>query len=114
MYREDNVFAKILRSEIPCKKVYEDESILAFHDAYPVAPVHVLVIPKHKYTDYNNFIGQSSPETIANFFSKIKHITEILNLTSYRLVTNKGSESGQSVFHFHAHIISGKKITTLA
>jgi histidine triad (HIT) family protein len=113
MYDENNVFAKILRGELGCRKVYEDDQVLAFHDAFPEAPVHVLVITKCQSRDYSDFVSNSSAEKIGNFFSKIEHVIKLLNLKSYRLITNNGGESGQSVFHFHVHILAGKKISNL-
>jgi hypothetical protein len=113
MYNKDNIFAKILKDEIASQKIYEDENVLAFHDKYPQASVHAIVIPKGEYVDYSDFIQKSSAENIADFFSKIAHIVRLLNLESYRLITNKGDQSGQSVFHFHVHIIGGQKITDL-
>lgn len=112
-YSKDNVFAKIIRGELPCNKVYEDDDILAFHDAYPQAKVHVLVIPKHSYIDYSDFLQKASKEYVATFFAKLQHVIELLKLDSYRLISNKGEVSGQSVFHFHLHILSGQKIDKL-
>ena len=113
MYDSNNIFARILTGQVKCNKVYEDEDVLAFHDAFPKAPVHVLVIPKKNYTDYNDFIQNASSEYIAAFFSKIYHITQLLGLDSFRLLNNKGSRSGQSVFHFHVHILGGKTMNEL-
>lgn len=116
MYDKDNVFAKIIAGSISAKKVYEDDKILAIHDINPVAPVHILVIPKEEYKDFNDFITHASKEDITLYFSKIIDITKELGLeeNGYRLVINKGSQSGQTVFHFHTHIIGGRTISGLA
>ena len=96
-YNKDNPFAKILRSEADADKVFEDDQILAFKDIYPVAPIHVLVIPKKP--------------VVNDFFRKIQIIIKKLNINNdCRIITNTGPKSGQTVFHFHVHIISGKKI----
>lgn len=113
-YDKDNVFAKIIRKEIPSTIIYEDNQILAFKDAYPVAPIHILVIPKGEYIDFEDFTQKASNDDIINFFKKVNEIAENLNLNEgYRIISNIGQKSGQSVFHFHIHIISGKVITGL-
>ena len=116
MYNKDNIFAKIIKGQLPAKKVYEDDKILALHDIHPVAPTHILVLPKGEYIDFTDFIMKASSEDVQHYFNKIAEIIKELGLeeNSYRLVTNKGSQSGQSVFHFHTHIISGRRLTELA
>lgn len=108
-YDDTNVFAKILRGELPCDKVYEDDNLLAFHDVKPVTPVHVLVIPKGKYVSFDDFA--CSDYDLSEFFRTVRKIAHILGLhTGYRLVTNHGRSAGQEVFHFHVHIMGyGKK-----
>lgn len=113
MYDSNNAFAKIIKGEIDAKKIYEDQNVIAFYDLYPVAPVHALVIPKKQYKDYKDFVKKAPKEEIADFFTKVDHVASILKLESYRLITNYGSHSGQSVFHFHVHIIGGTQITSL-
>ncbi len=114
MYNQNNIFAKIIRGEIPADKVYEDENILAFNDIAPVAPTHVIVIPKGEYQDFADFINKSESEEIQNFFQKVADIADKLGVAGeYRLVTNIGSRAGQSVFHFHMHIIGGVKLEGL-
>ncbi|WP_253307560.1 MULTISPECIES: histidine triad nucleotide-binding protein [unclassified Rickettsia] len=115
MYDEKNIFAKIINKDIPAKIIYEDEKLLAFKDINPVAPVHLIVIPKQEYIDYDDFIAKASSEEIKYFFAKISDIAKEagLNESGYRLVTNKGENVGQSIFHFHFHIIGGKKISGL-
>ncbi len=111
MYDKNNVFAKIIRGEIPSKKVYEDDLILAFYDAFPAAPIHVLVVPKGEYVDYSDFIKKAPVIDIAHYFTKISDIASGLGLNDhgFRICSNKGAQSGQSVFHFHTHILSGAK-----
>ena len=105
-YDKDNVFAKIIRGDLPSKKVFEDDDILCFHDANPVAKTHVLIIPKGQYIDYNDFIKNASIELINKFFSIIPEIAKKLNVAEYRLVSNCGKSAGQIVFHFHVHLIA--------
>jgi diadenosine tetraphosphate (Ap4A) HIT family hydrolase len=113
MYDPNNIFAKILTGQLKCSKVYEDDDVLAFHDAFPKAPVHVLVIPKKSYIDYSDFIKNATAKDVAAFFGKVHHVAEMLNLPSFRLLTNKGAKSGQSVFHFHVHILGGRTMSEL-
>ncbi len=112
MYNKENIFAKIIRGEIPSSKVYEDDKILAFHDISKSAPIHVLVIPKGEYTDYIDFTSKASMEEISYFFKKVNEIAKILEADKqgFRIVSNCGSNAGQSVMHFHIHILSGKKM----
>lgn len=109
----DNVFAKILRGEIPCKKIYEDEFALAFYDISPKAKVHALVITKGMFTDYDDFVNHSSNEEISGFSRAILKTAEILNVceSGYRIVFNTGKDSGQEVPHLHAHILGGEKLS---
>lgn len=113
MYDSNNIFARIIKGEIVAKKIYEDQNVIAFYDLYPVAPIHALVIPKKQYKDYKDFIKKAPTKEIADFFSKVDHVASLLKLESYRLITNYGSNSGQSVFHFHVHVIGGTQITNL-
>jgi histidine triad (HIT) family protein len=112
-YDPSNVFAKIIRGEIPCKKIYEDDYVLAFYDIAPVAPVHVLVIPKGEYVNFSDFAINAPQEFFSHYYKKIDEIANSLGLEYYRLISNLGSESGQTVFHFHTHIISGKNLLGL-
>ena len=114
MYDKNNVFAKILRGEIPCKKIYEDEYVLSFYDINPKAKIHALVITKGMFIDYNDFISHSSSDEIANYSRSIIKVAELLGLgqTGYRIVMNTGKNSGQEVPHLHAHILGGEKLST--
>ncbi len=110
-YDSNNIFAKILRAEIPCKKVYEDETVLAFADISPAAPTHVLVIPKAEgYRSFDDFVSTAPPSLVAAFFASVRKTAESLKLADYRLITNHGERAGQSVFHFHVHILSGRPL----
>ncbi len=109
-YDSDNIFAKILRGEIPCKKVYEDDFALAFHDIHPQAPVHVLVIPKGAYVSNVDFAATAPDAAVAGFWRAVGTVARQLGLEQdgYRLVANNGANGGQVVFHFHVHIVSGR------
>ena len=112
-YNDNNVFAKILRGEIPCQKVYEDDHVLAFNDIAPQAPVHILVIPKGEYRDFSAFAAQAPAALVQGFFAAISTIAAQQQLEHYRLITNNGAGAGQSVFHFHVHLLAGKKMSAL-
>lgn len=111
-YDDNNIFAKILRGDIPCKKIYEDDFALAFHDIQPAAPVHVLVIPKGKYVSITDFGATATPEEIAGFFRAVAKVAEEQGLVNdgFRSIANTGLNGGQEVPHFHVHLLGGKKI----
>ena len=111
-YDPSNVFARILRGEIPAKKVYEDEHALAFHDINPLAPIHVLVIPKGPYVSWDDFSERASDEEIAGFVRAVGKIArdESLVANGYRLLANVGLNSGQEVPHLHVHIFGGRPL----
>jgi histidine triad (HIT) family protein len=102
----DNIFSKIIRGDIPCDKVYEDDKILCFRDINPVARIHLLIIPKNSYIDFTDFTSNSESTEIGNFFKKIDEIAKSINISSYQLRTNNGRDSGQEIMHFHFHLIS--------
>ena len=106
-YEPQNIFAKILRGEIPCSKVFEDQWALAFHDINPQAPVHVLVIPKGAYVSWDDFSAQASDVEIAGFVRAVGHVSRELGLVEpgYRLLANIGMDSHQEVPHLHVHIL---------
>ena len=110
MYDNENVFAKIIKGTVPSKKIYEDDHVLCFEDIAKSAPVHWLVIPKGKYTDFSDFTTHSSAEEITNFFQTIAKILNEhgLDKTGYKLLMNTGKDSGQIIFHFHVHIMASK------
>lgn len=109
-YNPQNIFAKILRGEIPCSKVYEDEHVLAFNDIAPQAPVHILVIPKGAYISIDDFGAKASAEEIKAFFAAIDLIVTERGLkdNGFRCIANTGTHGGQEVPHFHMHILGGK------
>ncbi len=112
MYDPDNIFAKILRGEIPCKKVFEDEHILAFDDVNPQAPVHVLVIPKGAYESLDDFSREASDQEIAALFRAAGKIARDLGVAEkgYRILANSGAVGGQEVPHFHVHVFAGRRL----
>lgn len=111
-YDPNNIFAKILRGEIPSKKVYEDEHALAFHDINPQAPHHILVIPKRPYVSWDDFSARGSEAEIAGFVRAIGHVAREAGLVEpgYRLLANTGVNSGQEVPHLHVHIFGGARL----
>jgi len=115
MYDDNNIFAKILRKEIPCDKVYEDSHSLFFNDINPIAKIHVLGIPKKKCIDYFDFINNSDDNTISSFFNSVSLVIDNLKIreSGFRIVSNSGKDGGQEVPHFHVHILGGEKIGSL-
>ena len=112
MYDDNNIFAKIIRSEMPCDKVYEDDNVLFFHDINPIAKIHILGIPKIKCINFADFIEQANEKTIKDFFNNILDVVKMLGLkkSGYRLITNSGLNGGQEVLHYHVHIIGGEPL----
>ena len=108
-YDHDNVFAKILRGEIPCQRVYEDDHALAFRDINPLAPVHVLVIPKGEYVSMDDFTLRAPADQVAGFFRAVGETARVLGLSEkgYRFLGNTGAHGRQEVPHFHVHIFGG-------
>lgn len=111
-YDSDNIFAKILRGEIPNRTVYEDEWALAFHDINPQAPTHVLVIPKGPYVSWDDFSAKGAAEEIAGFVRAVGHVARSLGLVEpgYRLLANIGQHGHQEVPHLHVHLFGGKPL----
>ena len=113
-YDKDNIFAKILRGEIPCKKVYENKYVLSFHDINPQKKIHVLVIPKRRYINLDDFAENASDKEIVEFNKAIVKVVKILKISSvqggYRVLSNTGIDGGQEVPHLHYHIFGGEKI----
>jgi diadenosine tetraphosphate (Ap4A) HIT family hydrolase len=109
-YDPGNIFARILRGEIPNRTVYEDEYALAFHDIAPAAPVHILVIPKGAYVSWDDFSARASAEEIAGFVRAIGHVAREQGLVApgYRLLANVGAHGGQEVPHLHVHLFAGR------
>jgi diadenosine tetraphosphate (Ap4A) HIT family hydrolase len=111
-YDDQNIFAKILRGEIPCKPVYEDEWAFAFHDINPQAPLHILVIPKGRYVSWDDFSERASEPEIAGFIRAVGHIAREQGLVEpgYRLLANIGQHGHQEVPHLHVHIFGGRQM----
>ena len=112
IYDKNNIFAKILRKEISCKKVYESDHVLAFHDINPQKKVHVLVIPKGEYVDLDDFNSKASDKEIVELNKAITYVSNLIGAKDkgYRALTNIGSDVGQEVPHLHFHIFAGEKI----
>lgn len=111
-YNDSNIFARILRGEIPCDKVHDDGHVLAFRDIHPQAPVHILVIPKGQYINVADFGAKASPEEITAFWRAVSKIAADNGLpgNGFRLIANTGLNGGQEVPHFHVHILGGKSL----
>ena len=111
-YDPQNIFARILRGEIPCRKVFENDHALAFHDINPQAPLHVLVIPKGPYCSFADFSATASDADIAGFIRAVGVIARDMGLEEpgYRLLANMGADSGQEVPHFHVHLFGGRPL----
>ena len=115
-YDKNNIFAKILRGEIPCKKIYEDEFVLAFHDINPQKKIHALVIPKGEYVNLDDFSSKASQEEIVALIKGIGTVAKKLGVSEvakgggYRSLVNVGQDGGQEVPHLHFHIFGGEKI----
>ncbi|WP_293943952.1 histidine triad nucleotide-binding protein [Sphingomonas sp.] len=108
-YDEANIFAKILRGEVPCNKVYEDEHAFAFHDINPLAPIHVLVIPRGAYVSWDDFTLKAGDEEIAGFVRAVGEVARMTGASAqgYRLLANIGKRGGQEVPHLHVHLFGG-------
>ena len=114
-YDDQNIFAKILRGEIPCKKIYEDDFVLSFHDINPQKKVHALVIPKGKYINLDDFNKNASKDEIAGLINGISIVAEKLGISSekgngYRTLANINEDGGQEVPHLHFHLFGGEKV----
>lgn len=111
-YDPNNIFARVLRGDIACQAVYEDEYVLAFHDIAPKAPVHILVIPKGAYENISQFGLRASPEEITGFYRAVAKLSADLGLTGsgFRAIANCGLNGGQEVPHFHLHLLGGRAL----
>ena len=111
-YDDNNIFARILRGEIPSKKIYEDQWALAFHDIAPQAPIHVLVIPKGKYCSFADFSAHAATDEIVGFVRAVGIVARSLGLEDpgYRILANMGQHSGQEVPHLHVHLFGGRPL----
>ena len=114
-YDDNNIFAKILRGEIPCKKIYEDEYVLSFYDINPQKKIHALVIPKGKFIDLDDFASKASEKEISGFIKGINIVAKKLQISSdtgkgYRALANVSEYGGQEVPHLHFHLFGGEKV----
>ena len=113
-YDKNNIFAKILRGEIPCKKIYENEFVLSFYDINPQKKIHALVIPKGEYVDLDHFIQNAKEKEVNEFFKALSHVAKILKISNlqggYRTLSNISINGGQEVPHLHFHIFGGEKV----
>ena len=111
-YDSNNVFAKILRNEVPCKRILETEYALAFEDINPQAPIHILVIPKGAFVSIDDFIQGGTFEEVGYFWQAVGEVTRKLRLkeAGYRVLTNSGRDAHQEVMHFHVHIVGGRPL----
>jgi len=114
-YDDNNIFAKILRGEIPCKKIYEDNFVLAFYDINPQKKIHALVIPKGKYIDLDDFSLKASPEEMVGLLKGINMVAKKLGISTevgngYRALTNINNHGGQEVPHLHFHLFGGERV----
>ena len=114
-YDKNNIFAKILRKEIPCKKIFENEHVLSFHDINPQKKIHALVIPKGEYIDLDDFNARASDEEIVALSKAITEVAKILSISTdtgkgYRALTNLSEDGGQEVPHLHFHLFGGEKV----
>ena len=117
-YDDNNIFAKILRGEIPCNKIYEDDYVLSFYDINPQKKIHALVIPRGKYVDLDDFSENASSEEIVGLLKGINLVAKKLKISvdtgkGYRALSNISNHGGQEVPHFHVHILAGEKIGRL-
>ena len=111
-YDDSNIFARILRGELPANKVYEDDHVLAFNDINPLSPTHILVIPKGRYVSWDDFSAKASDEEITAFVRAVGKIARDAGLveSGYRILANTGLNSGQEVPHLHVHIFAGRPL----
>ena len=112
VYNDDNIFAKIINKKISTEIIIESEYAIAFNDIAPQAPIHILIVPKGKYTKYDDFLSKASKEEINDFFMLINRLVKIKNLedTGYRLISNAGKNANQEVPHLHFHLLAGKNL----
>ena len=115
IYDDNNIFAKILRGEIPCNKIYEDDFVLSFHDINPQKKVHALVIPKGQYIDLDDFSSNASSEEMVGLLKGINIVAKKLNISvdtgkGYRALANTSEHGGQEVPHLHFHLFGGERV----
>jgi histidine triad (HIT) family protein len=114
-YDKSNIFARIIRGEIPSTPVYADDKVIAINDLHPAAPTHVLVMPRGEYVSFDDFVFKASKDDVQNFFLKVREVAHFLGLedSGYRLIANHGSDASQTIPHFHVHILGKRKLGAL-
>ena len=114
-YDENNIFNRILRNEIECEKIHENQDNLSFNDINKQAPVHVLTIPKNNYVNFNSFAENASDKEISSFFRSVLEVAEKMKIkdSGFRIIINCGPDSNQEVPHLHAHVLGGKNLGSL-
>ena len=112
VYDRNNIFGRILRGEIPCNKVYDDQHVLAFHDISPQSPTHILVIPKGEYVSFDDFSEKASAEEVTALIRAIGHLAREQGVaeSGYRILANTGPAAHQEVPHFHVHLFGGRDL----
>ena len=112
MYDDNNIFAKIIRKEIPCNLIFEDDEVLFFNDINPQAKIHILGVPKAEVENLSDFINKCDEKKVAYFFNRVIDVVKKFDLhkKGYRIITNEGKDSNQEVPHFHIHILGGENI----
>ena len=115
IYDKNNIFAKILRKEIPCKKIFENDYVLSFHDINPQKKIHALIIPKSEYINLDDFNNRASDQEIVALSKAITEVSKILGISTdtgkgYRVLTNLSEDGGQEVSHLHFHLFGGEKV----
>ena len=112
MYDKNNIFAKIIKGEISCDKIYEDEKVLFFKDINPSAKIHVLAVPKTPCVDFSDFVLKNDDAIVSDFFRKIDMVIDKIGIknSGFRIISNSGIDGGQEVPHFHIHILGGEKV----
>ena len=115
MYDDKNIFAKILRKEIPCKPIYEDDKVLFIHDLYPEAKIHILGIPKKPVVDFADFMIKSDMLEVQHFFCKVRDLIKEFGIdqSGFKIIMNSGEHGGQEILHFHIHILGGEKLKSV-
>ena len=111
-YDKNNIFARILRSEVPCNKILENDYAFAFSDINPQAPIHILIIPKKSYIDFYNFIENASTEEVGFFWKLVNDVIILKNISKkgFRIISNSGDDGNQDVPHFHVHLLGGNNL----
>lgn len=112
LYDNDNIIARILRGDIPCNMVFENDSVLAFHDINKAAPVHVLVVPKKAYCSYHDFSMNASAQEQLALHQAVAHVADITQIvqSGYRIISNHGANASQIIAHFHMHVLGGREL----